>query len=437
MKHILFALAALCLATAAHAQRTATLIVSNPLAVPRSGEIVELRADTLRQLLAGDNWQVRDAAGRTLTTQLTHDGLLIFQADVPASGTATFSVSATATPKPRKKKAKAQAAAAPAPLDKTLRLHFGKENPADNATAAQPADCRAFGAIYPERDTDLAFENDLVGFRAYGPDKRRKGERLYGYDLWLKRDTTGIVVPTFYATDICPAHWARKREIAKTDRAAAERFNLTYSYHVDHGHGCDPYAVGPTLGAGAAAILHADTLCHQWGWQQAEVLDNGPLRFCARLVYPAFAAGALQGVAEERVLTLDAGTRLCRAQVAYRGLTQPMPVAAGIIRHDNTPFRFDPQHATVAYADPTQGADNGRIFLGLCLPAGFERAADIARHAALITTYTPGQPLLYYFGFAWSRTDIHTPAAWDEYLADRSDRLRHPLQTEIKATPQP
>lgn len=46
-----------------------------------------------------------------------------------------------------------------------------------------PFDVIACGKYYPERLDDVAWENDLGGFRAYGPALQARGERGFGYDL--------------------------------------------------------------------------------------------------------------------------------------------------------------------------------------------------------------------------------------------------------------
>lgn len=46
-----------------------------------------------------------------------------------------------------------------------------------------PYNVIACGRYYPERLDDVAWENDLGGYRAYGPALQKRGERGFGYDL--------------------------------------------------------------------------------------------------------------------------------------------------------------------------------------------------------------------------------------------------------------
>ena len=109
---------------------------------------------------------------------------------------------------------------------------------------------RACGRQYPERLDDMAWENDLVGFRAYGPALQARGERGFGYDLFTKRGTAAPVLEDMYAKELDADSWKQVNELRKTDPKAADELVRTFSYHIDHGYGMDCYAVGPTLGAG-------------------------------------------------------------------------------------------------------------------------------------------------------------------------------------------
>lgn len=111
--------------------------IINESALDRTGEMVGIDARTL----PGEAWIVRDAQGRETASQLTADSMLIFRADVPAGASVTYTVEASDT-----------AAVYP-----------------DIVT----------GRVYPERADDLAWENELQGFRAYGPATQRKGERMH------------------------------------------------------------------------------------------------------------------------------------------------------------------------------------------------------------------------------------------------------------------
>lgn len=360
-------------------------VTVNP-STPRSGDIVEIPAGNIVDQLGTDRLLVVAQSGDTVMSQLTHDNKLIFPG---ADGTYKI-VPASAT------------------TDTSTTVSDGKPVPAKDALV--------FGRLYPERADDIAWENDLVGFRIYGPATQAKGEKAFGYDIFFKYPGTGLVVEDLYRPETDPATWVKVDSLRAIDPALAEEFIKSFSYHIDHGKGMDCYAVGPTLGAGVAALMPADSIAFPWCYDKAEVLDNGPLRFTVELTFAPKAIGADSAVVEHRLISLDAGSHMNRTRVWYDGLTVPTPVTAGLPRRDDTASVTDSDAGIIAYADPTQGPDNGRALLGVYFPAGIREACERDGHILGVTDYTPGDTLEYYWGFAWDKTDIKNMEEWRQYL---------------------
>ena len=105
----------------------------------------------------------------------------------------------------------------------------------------------ACGKQYPERVDDIAWENDRIAFRTYGPALQATGEKAYGCDIWVKCVSEPIV-DMRYKTELDPETRAKIAELRKTDPKAAQQLSESVSYHIDHGNGLDYYKVGPTLG---------------------------------------------------------------------------------------------------------------------------------------------------------------------------------------------
>lgn len=352
------------------------------------------------RLGAATVYRVADAGGREVPSQLTHDSLLIFPVSL----------------RPREKAA----------FEITL-------NP-QHSTLNTTTSTLVYGAVYPNVDDDLSWENDRVGFRAYGPAKLAKHEVLYGYDLWLKRDTAGVVVPGFCAADHDPETWGRIHRLAAGGhKAEADSIVRAISYHVDHGHGMDCYAVGPTLGAGAAALVSGGKIAYPSVYERAEILDNGPLRFTARLTYAPRRVGQDTAVVETRLITLDLGSHLNRTRVSYSGLTAPVEILTGIVIHDDPP-RYTAESSTgiIAYTDPTQGADNGLIHIGAIMPATRVETGIREGHVAAWSQYRPGTEYTYYWGFGWDRSDTPTLQDWHQYLLHRRQEMEARVEVRIK-----
>lgn len=389
--------------------RTVTVTVTNPLAMERSNEMVEVSMETVTDRLGlADTAQivVLNADGQQVPYQITYDGKVIFPAAIAAGGTATYTIQ-TGTP--------------------------------------ETFDVKACGRCYPERMDDMAWENDLVAFRAYGPALQAKGERGFGYDLFTKYNTTEPMLEAMYAKELDKETLAKIAELKKTDPKAAAELSRERSYHIDHGYGMDCYAVGPTLGAGVAALMVNDTIIYPWCYKNQEILDNGPLRFTVKLEFTPLTVKGDSTVVETRLITLDAGSHLNKTVVSYSNLKETLPIVAGIVLHEpDGAVVADAANGYITYVDPTTGPDNGKIFMGAAVPAVVKDAKTVLfsekekkernnadGHVLAVSDYEPGSEYVYYWGFAWDKADIKTADAWNRYMADFAQKVRNPLTVKV------
>lgn len=409
MKNLLLLCMTAFFCLACNESKTVTVTVTNPLALERSGEMVEVpMAEVSAKLNLADTAQVvvLDAENQQVPYQITYDEKLIFPATVAANASTTYTIQA-GTP--------------------------------------IAVELKACGRQYPERMDDMAWENDLVAFRAYGPALQARGERGFGYDLFTKYNTTEPVLETFYKTELNQDVRARMAELQKTDPKAAAELGRTISYHIDHGYGMDCYAVGPTLGAGVAALMVGDTIIYPWCYNTHEVLDNGPLRFTVKLEFTPLTVKGDTSVIETRLITLDAGSHLNRTAVSYTNLQETLPIATGIVLHEpDGAVVADAANGYITYVDPTTGPGNGKILMGAAFPATVKEAKTVLfpaeekkqrnnadGHVLAISNYEPGSEYVYYWGFAWDKADIKSPEAWNRYMAEFAQKVRKPLEVRL------
>lgn len=386
-----------------------TVTIENPLGTERTGEIVEMSMEDIStRLNLPDTAQliIYDAEAQEVPYQITHDGYLIFPASAGANATSTYTI------------------AQGVPATVTVR---------------------ACGRQYAERLDDMAWENDLVAFRAYGPALQAKGERGYGYDLFLKRGTTEPILEDLYEKELDPTKRQQVNELRKTDPKAADELAKSFSYHIDHGYGMDCYAVGPTLGAGTSALVDNGTIVYPWCYKDYEILDNGPLRFSVKLTFNPQSVKADTSVVETRIITLDAGSHFNRTSVSYQNLSETTPVVTGIVLHNEEAATTAPDKGYMTYTDPTTGTDNGKLFIGTVFPTDVQEiktvlfSADEKKqrnnaegHVLAYSNYEPGSEYVYYWGYGWDRSNVENAEAWNSYVADFADRVRHPLKVSVK-----
>lgn len=413
MKKLLFLFAIAFSCFACGESKMVTVTVANPTALERNAEMVEVSmSDVTGKLQLADTAQivVLDADGQHVPYQITFDEKVIFPATVKANGTALYTIKA----------------GTPAAFD-----------------------VKACGKHYPERADDVAWENDLVAFRAYGPALQATGERAFGYDVWTKYNTTEPVVEARYASELNPETKAKIAELKKTDPEAAKKLYQSVSYHVDHGNGLDCYKVGPTLGGGTAALMAGDTIIYPYCYKTQEILDNGPLRFTVKLEYNPLTVKGDSSVIETRVVSLDAGSHMNKTVVAYSNLREAMSVATGIVLHEpNGAVVADAAAGYITYVDPTDNVNNnnGKIFIGAAFPAPVKEAKSVLfpeqekkelrggadGHVLAISDYEPGTEYTYYWGSAWDKADIKDAAAWNAYVGEFAQKLRAPLTVTIQ-----
>lgn len=381
MRKTLFAAAACAtvLWTGCSKSESVTVTIANPLAIERTGEMVEIPVnDIYTQLNLSDTAQfvIYDEKAQEVPYQLTYDEKVIFPVSIASKASVNYTVQ-QGTP--------------------------------------SLVNAVVYGRCYPERLDDIAWENDRAAYRAYGPALQKSGEKAYGYDVFTK-SVEELVVEDRYAMELDSASRAEIKALREAGKKEeADSLSRAISYHIDHGNGMDCYAVGPTLGGGTAALMPDSAIVYPYCYKDYEILDNGPLRFTVKLVFNPLVVKNDSNVVETRIIQLDKGSQLNKTTVSYEYLTQATPMAAGLVLHAANPegYAYDAAEGYISYADPTTNAEagNGIVYVGAVFPASvqtttqlFEKpVGDALGHVLGISTYEPGNDFVYYWGSGWSK----------------------------------
>jgi hypothetical protein len=268
-----------------------------------------------------------------------------------------------------------------------------------------------FGRDAPERKDDFAWENEQVAYRIYGPALEATGEIASGIDVWSKR-VPNFVIDSFY----------------KRDAEGARTHNSLLSYHKDNGQGLDSYFVGPTRGCGGTAVLAGGKLFVSKNYTKLRILADGPIRFTFEVTYAPWNANGTM-VTETKRISLDAGTHLNRIVSTY-SFSGPsaLNLVAGVAMHEGATADFPVPDDIAAVWDTPQDPSAGRIATGLMAAPGQQaRTTQAAGHAMLEFARRSGEPFIYYAGAGWSKADMPTASAWDDYLKLRLIMLKNPL----------
>lgn len=393
-----------------------TITVTNPTDEDRLPELVELNLQAIG-VSDGESFVVKNSTGEEIPYQLTADGKVLFLVEIKAGQSADYT--------------------------------FSKGTPA----AAQTLSC---GREYADKHgvpQDVAWENDKVGFRLYSLET---APIAAGYDLFAKRGTTLPVLEGFYAKNLdnTPA-WDKYYELLESEgKASALKFKRdSLSFHIDRGYGLDCYQVGPTLGAGVAALVnnHIDkesAILYQSGYESFEIIENGPLRFRTKFTFAPRAIGKDSSVVETRIVTLDAGSQLNHTTVHYKlvaldhngaEVSSDLPsceILTGIVLREKGGENFQTENY-ISYASPTQvlvdewvemrnGDENGTLYVGHVFPTKV-RTGIRASHVVAVSEYDSEAGFEYYWGFGWDKAGVENHEQWNTYLETFAQQVNNPL----------
>ena len=280
---------------------------------------------------------------------------------------------------------------------------------------AQARTPRALARLVPERLEDLAWENDKVAFRIYGPPLRESVEDS-GIDAWFKR-VPYPVLNSWYAQSLGPTG---------------------KSYHVDHGEGYDGFHTGDTRGVGGLGLWIDGKLISSDTYTQATIHWTGPevAEFSNVFAYPVKFKG--QTVYEHRYTRLRLGERLSEINSFFSTDNSPNAkpirdfpheIAIGLVTQDadKAAIHINAAVGTLAVTEPIGEhqlgtgvlIDPARVRRGERLPAPAQAPKNA--HGLLIAQVDSQGYLRYRAGFAWSGDDdIRNAQEWTEYLAGQA-----------------
>lgn len=375
-----------------------TITVANNSDFDRMEEIAEVYPAPQELTDSASAYVLIDEDGMPMQYQITHDGKLIFPVSLAPNEKASYSIISKVELSPEVIK---------------------------SSSSFMPSPSIAYTVRHDCQD-DFAWENEHSGYRLYGPLFKRQYGNVHGYDIWCKRGTEPVV-DEFYNLDHGPEH---------------------ITYHKDHGKGFDGYTVGPTLGAGACALMLDSTICYPTAYDQYEVLDNGPLRLTVRFTIDSIPfgvdeAGQTKYITEKRTLSLDRMAHFNKVTTEYEGVDSLTPIVAGIVVHADNPsgYRLIDDFDAISVVDLSDdiSAGNGEIYIGLALPSSEKLAfmpfdkikANAVGQALALSEYIPGSPFTYYWGAGWSKGSVPDSATWDDIVRKQSQIVDSPLNVSI------
>lgn len=365
--------------------KEAKVTIENTSNFNRLTELVEIPIDSIKDKKSVTDslvYIVLNEDGEAIPSQVTYDRKIIFQPQLKANETKSFTIT-TGDP--------------------------------------QNFEAKTYGRFITERKDDFAWENDRVAFRIYGPALIETDGPSNGIDIWYKR-TGSLIIDKWYKDDLAGV----------------------VSYHDDCGEGLDDYKVGRSLGAGAMAPYVNNKLWLNDNFVSEELLDNGPLRTTFKLIYNDLDIDG-KTISENRIISLDAGSQFSKIVQAYT-IKEPMTVAAGIVKRETGDSIISSvDKGYIVYTEPKTDKVSG-VYLGLVFPQGINDSKtdtyeilnpksnkkEIYSHVLAIATQQPNIPVTYYTGYGWSQFGFPTVSDFEKYVQNFSEELKQPLIIKYK-----
>jgi hypothetical protein len=295
------------------------------------------------------------------------------------------------------------------------------------AKATPPEPPCAYARFVPERHDDMAWENDRIAHRMYGPALNSEAagrERLRGsgVDIWAKRVAYPVI-----------DRWYAKGH---------DQFHKD-----DEGEGYDVYSIGGSRGAGGTGVWDGAKLWTSDNFAKAEVLSNGPRRAALRLHYAPFEAGA-GAVSEIKEVTVDCGQNFDAVASVFQLPGAEAVIGIGITDHPQAQgfpkalLTRDPGGRWMSLWEENK---DGALGIAVILGAG-ESAAGFAyeppakapgngNHLLLVRAKN-GVPVRYFSGAAWSGSgQFADRAAWENHVRGQAERASKPLAIAVSARP--
>lgn len=260
---------------------------------------------------------------------------------------------------------------------------------------------QALAIFQPYRKDDVAWENDKMAFRVYGPALRDAPENS-GVDCWMKSVPTPVV-QKWYADD-----FAKKK-----------------NYHQDHGEGYDGYKVGPLRGCGGTALWKNGELETSNVWRYGHVIWTRNDQAKIELTY-YYGNGDIR---ETKTISLKVGDDFCEIESRFWGpyreeqkTNSKLQIAIGLTAQgDKAQFGSSQKDGWIAIWDELPNGDE----IGTGIIAEPDALQDIkqlgegknSELVAIVETDENGE-IRYRMGFTWIRASLPRDLNdWSQKLA--------------------
>lgn len=256
---------------------------------------------------------------------------------------------------------------------------------------------KAYVRYVPQRKEDVAWENDRIAFRVFGPPvKNQVGS---GIDIWVKSVKYPIIDKWYYLN------------------------SKGQDYHTDRGEGCDFYDMGYFRGCGGTAVWKDGKPYTSQTYFNHRILKNDADEIIFELTYSPFDVDSIK-VTERKVISMRKGSNLFRVSCTFDTESNAnLMLGVGLTTFGKPQVNKDREKGILScweQIDPQQGSLGTAVLVN---PAEIVDFLQYEKDQFVLIRMNPGVPIVYYSGAGWSKSiDFKDESDWVNYLRKESER---------------
>ncbi|NJM14677.1 MAG: DUF4861 family protein [Bacteroidales bacterium] len=256
-----------------------------------------------------------------------------------------------------------------------------------------PVNPRTYVRYVPMRKKDIAWENDRIAFRVFGPlpDVREKAGS--GIDVWAKSVNYPII-----------DKWYRLNAKGK-------------DYHTDRGEGLDFYHMGHYRGCGGLAIWHNQRPYVAETYSSHRVVKNQDDGIIFTLFFDSVKIDTFVYV-EEKTIEMEMGTNFFKVTSTLKcNYPGELTVAIGLTTFGDPQITVDKQIACLTSWEHIKPAQGGLGTAVVAQPQIVQGFATYESDQFMLLKVRCNQAFSYYLGAGWSGSGLFNSGAdWQTYV---------------------
>jgi len=250
------------------------------------------------------------------------------------------------------------------------------------------------------RGVDMSWENDRIGFRAYGGKSVREKVRS-GIDIWAKSVDYSVL-----------DNWYKLNAEGK-------------DYHIDRGEGCDFYHMAKRLGCGGIAIWIDGKPYASETYDTFNIINNQHDRIAFELDYQTWNVPGMK-IEELKMIEMALGTNLFKVTSTIKSdQNKDITVAIGLTTYGKPEIY---QNEKLGFLSVWEKMDTINGSLGtavLIKPEDFVGFAKYDGDEFILVKAKTNVPFVYYSGAGWDKSKyFRKKADWDQYIIDETKKVK-------------